>query len=95
MLDRFGPVPTPVQRLFELAELRVDAAIWMIKSITTEDEYLVLTYTDRGRIEQLSRMRKERLRVVDQQKAYYLTGFKRTEKVDWLSLTKEIFALGH
>lgn len=94
LLDRFGPVPTPVQRLFELAELRVDAAIWMIKSITTEDEYLVLTYTDRGRIEQLSRMRKERLRVVDQQKAYYLTGFKRTEKVDWLSLTKEIFALG-
>jgi transcription-repair coupling factor (superfamily II helicase) len=91
LLDRFGPIPIEVQRLFQLAELRVDAAIWMVKSLTTDDEYIVLTYTDRSRIEQLARSRRGKLRVVDQQKAYYHTGYKRTDKVDWLAIAREIF----
>ena len=92
LLDRFGEIPAATQRLFTLAELRVDAAIWMVKSVTTEDEYLVLTYTDKGRMEQLARMRRGALRIVDQQKAYFFTGYKRTDKVDWLHIAKQMFA---
>lgn len=91
LLDRFGDIPQETLRLFQLAELRVDAAIWMVKSITTEDEYLVLTYTDKSRMEQLARRRKDALRIVDQQKAYFLTGHKRSEKVDWLAIARKIF----
>jgi transcription-repair coupling factor (superfamily II helicase) len=91
LLDRFGNIPVETQRLFQLAELRVDAAIWMVKSITTEDEYLVLTYTDRSRMEQLARRRKEKLRIVDHQKAYYFTGHTRTEKIDWIAIARKIF----
>jgi transcription-repair coupling factor (superfamily II helicase) len=91
LLDRFGDIPRETLRLFQLAELRVDAAIWMVKSITTEDEYLVLTYTEKGRMEQLARRRKDALRIVDHQKAYFFTGYKRSEKVDWLSIARKIF----
>lgn len=91
LLDRFGDIPQETLKLFQLAELRVDAAIWMVKSITTEDEYLVLTYTDKGRMEQLARRRKDALRIVDHQKAYYFTGHKRSEKIDWLAIARKIF----
>ena len=91
LLDRFGEIPHETLRLFQLAELRVDAALWMVKSITTEDEYMVLTYTDKGRMEQLARRRKDSLRIVDHQKAYYFTGYKRSEKIDWLAIARKIF----
>ena len=71
MLDRFGPLPPPAQRMFELAELRLDAAIWQIAALSTQTGFLVLHYTDRSRIEQLARQSKKvPVRVVDQRKAY-------------------------
>jgi hypothetical protein len=42
-------------------------------------------------MEQLARRRKDALRIVDHQKAYFFTGHKRSEKVDWLSIARKIF----
>jgi hypothetical protein len=42
-------------------------------------------------MEQLARRRKEKLRIVDHQKAYYFTGHTRTEKIDWISIARKIF----
>jgi transcription-repair coupling factor (superfamily II helicase) len=70
LLDRFGFPPAPVERLLELAELRVDAAIWQVSAIYVEDQYLVLRYENRGRIEQLARLGGGRLRIVDKKNAY-------------------------
>ena len=70
LLDRFGVPPAPVERLLELAELRIDAAIWQISAIYIEGEYLVLRYENRGRIEQLARLSGGRLRIVDKKNAY-------------------------
>ena len=70
LVDRFGPPPPPVCRMLALAASRIDAALWQIQSIHMEDHYLVFTYSDRDRIQQLSRLRGGRLRVVDEQSAY-------------------------
>jgi transcription-repair coupling factor (superfamily II helicase) len=68
--DRFGPLPPPVTRLLELAELRIDAAIWQVSAIYIEQPYLVFRYENRARIEQLARMDGRRLRIVDTRNAY-------------------------
>jgi transcription-repair coupling factor (superfamily II helicase) len=68
--DRFGTPPAPVQRMLEVAELRIDAAIWQIASVFLEDRYLVFSYTDRRRIDQLAKRTKRTVRVVDGKSAY-------------------------
>ncbi|MCE9547984.1 MAG: DEAD/DEAH box helicase, partial [Planctomycetia bacterium] len=73
MADRYGPLPPPAQRLVELSRLRCHAGLWGIGSLHLEDEYLVLGYQDRPRIEQLAR-RSGRLRVVDEVSAYLPLG---------------------
>jgi transcription-repair coupling factor (superfamily II helicase) len=70
LLDRFGPLPLPVQRLLVLARLRLEAAAWEIDSIHLERPYLVFGYTDRRRADQLARSSKGRLRIVDQRSLY-------------------------
>ncbi len=70
LVDRFGTPPAPVQRLLELAELRMDAATWQVSAIYVERPYLVLRYENRARIEQLAKLGGGRLRIVDQRNAY-------------------------
>ncbi len=69
--DRFGPLPPVVDRLLEIAELRIDATLWSVKSIGIEENFLVFVYGDRRRIEQLARRHAGRLQVLEQQKAYW------------------------
>lgn len=69
--DRFGELPVLVERLLDVAELRMDAAIWSIRYIGIEDCYLAFTYTDRKRIEQLSRKHNGKLRIIDSQHAFW------------------------
>ncbi len=69
--DRFGKIPPSVRNLLELAEIRMDAAIWLIRQIGLENEFITLTYTDRRRIEQLAKLHHGKLKVLDQQKAYW------------------------
>jgi len=68
--DRFGFPPPPVVHLLELAEMRIAAHRWGVKSIHKEDSYLVFGYTSRERIQRLAAAGKGRLRVVDQRSAY-------------------------
>ena len=70
LIDRFGRLPQSVQQLLELAEIRLEAAIWQITAISLEDRFLRLTYLDRQRIEQLSRKTDGAVRVVDHKSAY-------------------------
>jgi transcription-repair coupling factor (superfamily II helicase) len=70
MSDRFGPHPPPAARLLTLAELRIAAAHWRIESIQREDGYAVFGYTDRGKIEELARRHRGKLRIVDEHAAY-------------------------
>jgi transcription-repair coupling factor (superfamily II helicase) len=44
LLDRFGPMPAPVERLLEVARLRLAAETAGIASISREDRQLVLRF---------------------------------------------------
>jgi transcription-repair coupling factor (superfamily II helicase) len=70
MIDRFGEIPRPAQRMLELSELRLDAAAWQISAIRRDDRFLVFRYTNRKRIELLARLSGGKLRVVDDKSAY-------------------------
>ncbi len=70
LIDRFGPLPKPAERMLEFAELRLDAAAWQIAAITNDARFIVLHYTNRSRVEQLSRQSEIPVRVVDHKKAY-------------------------
>jgi transcription-repair coupling factor (superfamily II helicase) len=70
MLDRFGPHPPTVERLVSLAELRIAAAGWRIDTIQREDNYAVLRYADRGKIEELASRHPGKVRIVDERSAY-------------------------
>jgi len=86
--DRFGSPPAVVERLLEVAELRIDATLWSVKCIAIEEDHMVLTYGDKKRIEQLARRHGDRLKVLDRQKAYWsIVDEKRT----LLEVAKAIF----
>ncbi len=70
LLDRFGALPEPVQRLLAREQLKIEAAIWQIAEIYREDQYLVFRYTNRSRIQQLAKLGGGKLRVVDDSSAY-------------------------
>ncbi len=90
LADRFGRLPRPVKCLLEVAELKIDASIWFVKAMQIEDNYIVLTYANKQRIEHLAKLHDRRLRVVDSQKAYWVTQPKHG-KVDWMREAKELF----
>ena len=66
--DRFGKLPSPAKRLMSLAELKLEAAVWQITSISIQDKYLVLKFPDRQRFSQLSKIRPV-IRIIDDQTA--------------------------
>jgi transcription-repair coupling factor (superfamily II helicase) len=83
LVDRFGPRPTVVDRLIELAELRIMAHTWKIRSIHREDQYAVFGYSSRRRIDKLVVHTQRRVRVVDDRSAY-LTLPEGLEEIDQL-----------
>jgi transcription-repair coupling factor (superfamily II helicase) len=70
LLDRFGALPEPAQRLLAREKLKIDAAIWQIAEIYLENRFLVFRYTNRARVEQLAKLGGGKLRVVDGNSAY-------------------------
>ncbi|MCE9527777.1 MAG: transcription-repair coupling factor [Planctomycetales bacterium] len=90
LVDRFGEPPPPTVRLLELAELKMEAVVWLITAIFIEQQYVVFRYSDRRRIEQLARMHKGRLRVVDDKSAYLPIPKGLTKPVEILSLVKSV-----
>jgi transcription-repair coupling factor (superfamily II helicase) len=94
LVDRFGPPPPPTVRLLTLAELKMDAAVWQIGSISIEEQFIVFRYANRQRIEQLARMRRGQLRIVDDRSAYLPIprGFMTPDRL--LSLAKSVLQPG-
>jgi transcription-repair coupling factor (superfamily II helicase) len=77
LIDRFGPVPEPAEWLFRFAELRLLAARWQVATLRLEQATplsptdVVLAYRSARRIKQLADRSAARLRVVDQDSAYF------------------------
>jgi transcription-repair coupling factor (superfamily II helicase) len=71
LLDRFGELPQPAERLLELAELKMDAALWSVRVIGIEEHCLSFTYTDPRRIQQLAERHRGNVRVIDSQHAFW------------------------
>ncbi len=74
LVDRFGPRPAEVERMLLLARLRIWAHHWAVASVHLEDDFAVLRYNDRRRIEQLAKKSGSRLRIVDDSSAYLPLG---------------------
>ena len=72
--DRFGPTPPPVEKLLDLAALRIAAHRWAIHTIRLEDDYAVFGYSSRQKIQELADLRKGMLRIVDAKSAYLPLG---------------------
>jgi transcription-repair coupling factor (superfamily II helicase) len=87
--DRFGKIPECVDRLLNLAELKIDASLWFVKAIQTEDHFLVLTYSNRSRIDHLAKLHDGKLKIIDQQKAYWIT--QKTGPIDWIAEARRAF----
>jgi transcription-repair coupling factor (superfamily II helicase) len=77
LIDRFGAVPEPAQWLFRFAELRLLAARWQVATVRLEQATpgsptdVVLEYRSSRRIKQLAAQSDGRLRVVDEESAYF------------------------
>jgi transcription-repair coupling factor (superfamily II helicase) len=91
--DRFGEPPTPVYRLLELAELKMEATLWSIHTVRleTQDErdYLFFDFTDRSRLNQLARNRAEPVRFVNNQTACVPLG-EAQQGEDALALARRL-----
>ena len=70
LVDRFGPMPAPAERLIELAQLRVAAHAWGVQSVRREDNYLVFGYTSNSAIRELVERSGGQLRIADARDAY-------------------------
>ena len=90
MLDRFGPIPPEGKRLIELSVLKLEATVWQIRSVFLEDKFLGIRYGNRGRIEQLAKLRKGIIRIVDDQTAYVQLKSTSIPPDKLLSLVKSI-----
>ncbi|MDP1563461.1 MAG: transcription-repair coupling factor [Pirellulaceae bacterium] len=71
LIDRFGPLPSPVVDLFQRLELKLDAAIWEISSVGISEKFLFFEYRNRARMQQLQAMKRSRLRIVDDGRAFW------------------------
>ncbi len=96
--DRFGPLPNSAKRMLELAELRLDAAVWQIASITNDARFIVLHYSNRKRIEQLTKQSSIPIRVADHFRAYIPTKDYDMEVdvsgTSWLQLARAALHIG-
>lgn len=69
--DRFGPLPKPVSRLVKLAKIKLEAAIWQVKSVFIEEKkFLGFQFKDSSRIQQLISNSKLPLRATDDSTVY-------------------------
>ena len=70
LADRFGAPPAPVEKLLELAHLRILAHFWRIFRIRVEDDYLVFDYFHRDSMRKLAKLRPGQIRIADEISAY-------------------------
>ena len=71
--DRFGPLPDPVEKLFQIRELQLLAMRWQIHDIHLEPGYVIFGYRNAKLIAKLSRLILTPLRVMDTEEACLVT----------------------
>ncbi len=95
--DRFGPLPTPAERLFEQRELQLLAWRWQIDDIRLNEGDLVLGYRNPKLITRLAKLSHATIRVVDDRDACVILPKKAGGKLPGpkalLRLLKEILQL--
>lgn len=87
--DRFGKLPAPVKRLMSLSELKLEAAVWQITSISMEDKYLTFKFQDRTRFAQLSKVR-PMIRIIDEETAMVTLKEATIHPTKMLALVKSL-----
>ena len=98
MRDRYGALPEPVDWLMRIAELRLLAAKWQVSSIHLDKPVegafgptdVVLGYRNAKRIRQLADRSDGRLRVVDEDSAYFRLVPKELEPLAMYDCLKEL-----
>jgi transcription-repair coupling factor (superfamily II helicase) len=90
LVDRFGPRPEQVERMLELARMRIWAHQWGIATVHLEEGFVVFEYTDRRRIEQLAAKSRARLRIVDDSSAYLPLGKGVTEGGELVDIVQSL-----
>lgn len=88
--DRFGPLPETVQNLCELKQLQLLARDWQIDDIHLEERFAVLEYRNPGKIKELEKASKGRLRVVDGRSAYLPLPAMQTANHTIVALIKSL-----
>jgi transcription-repair coupling factor (superfamily II helicase) len=99
--DRFGPLPESAEWLLRLAEIRILAARWQIATIHLEQVHdksagsmnLVLGYRGPRKIKRLAERAKDRLRIVDDARAYYRLAPAETEPEALYASLKDLLRL--
>ena len=87
--DRFGKLPPPAKRLVALADLKLEAAIWRIHTITLQDKYLAFKFHDHARFAQLAKQRKI-IRVIDNETAMVTLKDTAISPGKWIALVKSL-----
>ena len=90
MKDRFGPIPQPAKRLMQLAEIKLEAAIWQIESIFIQEKYLGFKFANRARFETLVNQKNGILRIVDYKTAFVTLKSTKISPPKMLALVKSI-----
>lgn len=67
--DRFGPLPDPAEKLFQIRELQLLAMRWQIHDIHLEPGYVMLGYRNPKLIAKLGRLTMTPLRILDSEEA--------------------------
>ncbi len=91
--DRFGPLPTPAERLFEQRELQLLAWRWQIDDIRLHEGDIVLGYRNPRLITRLAKLSHATIRVVDDRDACVILPAKLKGTKALLRLLKEILQL--
>jgi len=99
--ERFGPWPEPAEWLLRMAELRLLAARWHIATVHLEEVFdksvgpldVVLGYRNPRRIKRLAEQSRGRLRIVDQNSAYFRLAPRETEPEVLYARLKDLLRL--
>lgn len=87
--DRFGKLPASVKRLLSVSEVKLEAAVWQVSSITMIDKYLTFKFENRERFSQLSSIR-PMIRIIDDQTAMVTLKETKIRPTKLLALVKSL-----
>jgi transcription-repair coupling factor (superfamily II helicase) len=68
--DRYGPPPEPAEWLLRATEIRLYCVRWQVSAVHRDGPDLVLSYRSRSKADQLAKLSRGRLKVVDEKSLY-------------------------